>query len=60
MFTFLMFVRMAAPVNHAQNSTNLRGRRQQADGDIAAAFIKTFRICGVQIPMALSVLVSKK
>ncbi len=35
--------RMAAPVNHAQNSTNLRDRRQQADGDIATAFIKTFQ-----------------
>lgn len=43
MFTLLMFVRMAAPVNHAQNSTNLRDRRQQADGDIATAFIKTFQ-----------------
>lgn len=43
MFTLLVFVRMAAPVNHAQNSTNLRDRRQQADSDIAAAFIKTFQ-----------------
>ena len=40
--TLLMFIGVAAPVDHPQNGTNLRDRRQQADGDIAAAFVKAF------------------
>ncbi len=47
MFTLLMFVRMAAPVNHAQNSTNLRDRRQRM---MVILLLPSLKLSGLRRP----------